>query len=202
MKTNQIMIREEGFIQRTSDGYFNANTLVDVWNSKNQNQKQLGQFKLLTSTIEYIEQLKKEGIETPIITGRGSGANAGTWMHPKMFIDLCMWVSVEFKSKVIDMVLDRLIISRHEAGDYYKEMCATIMTAYVDQHGCKPPATIYIDEANLIKDLVSPIDRNNMTESELRQVTYLQKFNSMLFKKGIGKDSRIRQLTQANEVIY
>jgi hypothetical protein len=201
MKTNQIMIREQGFIQRTSDGYFNATELIKNWNSISNNKKQLGQYQLLNSTNEFIEQLKKEGIENPVLTGRGKGENSGTWVHPKVFIDIAMWVSVEFKSKVIDYVIDGLIKSRHDAGDYYNEMTKAILETYVDYYNIKPPAHVYIDEANMVKSLVVAKDRNNMTEQELKQLTYLQKFNTMLIKKRIGKESRIKQLKQAAEVI-
>ena len=40
-----------------------------------------------------------------------------------------------------------------------------------------------------------------MTESELKQLTYLQKFNTMLIKKRIGKDSRKKQIIQASEIM-
>jgi hypothetical protein len=201
MKTNQIMVREEGFIQRTSDGYFNATKLVEIWNQSNGEKKQLGNYMKNQSTQEYIEQLKKEGIENPLITSRGSGPKSGTWVHPKVFIDLAMWVSVEFKSRVIDYVLDGLIKSRHDAGDYYNEMTQAILETYYSTYGVKPPGKVYIDEANMVKSLVACKDRNNMTESELRQVTYLQKFNTMLIKKNIGKESRIKQLIQASEIV-
>lgn len=200
MKTNQIMVREEGFIQRTSDGYFNATMLVEIWNQSNGEKKQLGNYMKNQSTQEYIEQLKKEGIENPLITSRGSGPKSGTWVHPKVFIDLAMWVSVEFKSRVIDYVLDGLIKSRHDAGDYYNEMTQAILESYYKYYSTKPPGYIYIEEANMVKSLVSCKDRNNMTESELRQVTYLQKFNTMLIKKNVGKESRIKQLIQAAEI--
>jgi hypothetical protein len=200
MKTNQIMVREEGFIQRTSDGYFNATKLVEIWNQSNGEKRQLGNYMKNQSTQEYIEQLKKEGIENPIVTSRGIGPKSGTWVHPKVFIDLAMWVSVEFKSRVIDYVLDGLIKSRHDAGDYYNEMTQAILESYYKYYGTKPPGYIYIEEANMVKSLVSCKDRNNMTESELRQVTYLQKFNTMLIKKNVGKESRIKQLIQAAEI--
>ena len=200
MKTNQIMVREEGFIQRTSDGYFNATKLVEIWNQSNGDKKQLGNYMKNQSTQEYIEQLKKEGIENPLITSRGSGPKSGTWVHPKVFIDLAMWVSVEFKSRVIDYVLDGLIKSRHDAGDYYNEMTQAILESHYNYYGTKPPGSIYIEEANMVKSLVSCKDRNNMTEAELRQVTYLQKFNTMLIKKNVGKESRIKQLVQAAEI--
>jgi hypothetical protein len=201
MKTNQIMIRDSGFIQRTKDGYFNATALVEQWNKENNTKKQLSQYKILNSTIEFIEQLKHEGIEMPVITGRGKGENSGTWVHPKIFIDLAMWVSVEFKSKVIDYVIDGLVKSRHDAGDYYNEMAKAILETYADYYKVKPPAHIYIEEANMVKSLVASKDRNNMTEAELKQLTYLQKFNTLLIKKRIGKDSRIKQLIQASEVL-
>jgi hypothetical protein len=201
MKTNQVMVREQGFIQRTSDGYFNATKLVEQWNEANGDKKQLGNYMKTQGTQEYIEQLKKEGIEKPTITSRGNGANSGTWVHPKVFIDLAMWVSVEFKSKVIDYVIDGLIKSRHDAGDYYNEMTKAILETYIEYYGTKPPPYVYIEEANMVKSLVVTKDRNEMTELELKQLTYLQKFNTMLLRKKIGKTSRIKQLIQASEVI-
>lgn len=201
MKTNQIMIRENGFIQRTIDGYFSATDLVNHWNNLKGDKKQLGNYMKTQTTIDYLEQLKKEGVDNPILSYRGNGKNSGTWVHPKVFIDLAMWVSVEFKSKVIDYVIDGLIQSRHDAGDYYKEMTKAILETYVEVYGKNPNPNVYIQEANMVKSLVSCEDRNNMTEKELKQLTYLQKFNAMLIRKKIGKQSRVKQLCQAAEVL-
>jgi hypothetical protein len=173
MKTNQIMIREIGFTQRTKDGYFNASNLLNLWNDSvpNSKNKQLGNFQKTQETKAYIEQLKKEGIEFPFIASRGKGDNQGTWMHPKLFIDFAMWLSVEFKSKVIDMVLDGLIVSRNDAGDFHKEMCAKIMTTYIDIYGTKPPAMLFINESRMIKQIADlDIDRNEMSEKHLKIV--------------------------------
>lgn len=200
MKTNQLMVRDEGFVQRTCDGYFSATKLIEQWNVANNDRKQLGNYMKTQGTAEYLEQLKKEGIVNPTITGRGQGVNSGTWVHPKVFIDVAMWVSVEFKSKVIDYVLDGLIKSRHDAGDYYNEMTKVILETYVDIYNCKPSPQIYIEEANMLKSLVPAKDRNNMNADELKQLTYLQKFNAMLIKKRIGKESRIKLIKQASEV--
>ena len=196
MKTNQLMTRDEGFIQRTSDGYFNASLLVSVWNNSNPtNQKQAGQYKLLKSTSEYIAQLEKEGIESPYKSGRGKSENAGIWMHPYLFIDFAMWVSVEFKSKVIKYVVDGLILSRQEAGDFYNEMCGQILDSYVSVNGCKPNPSIYQREALMIKEAVTDKkDRNEMTEKELSAITTLQKINSLMIKKGVGVDSRKKHI--------
>lgn len=196
MKTNQMMLRDDGFVQRTSDGYFNASLLVSVWNANNpKSQKQAGQYRLLKSTNEYIEQLKKEGIEEPYKSGRGRGENVGIWMNPYLFIDFAMWISVEFKSKVIRYVVDGLITARNEAGDYHKEMCAQILDNYVTVNGCRPNPEIYRKESLMIREAVTDkTERNEMTEKELASITTLQKLNSGMIKKGIGFESRKKNI--------
>ena len=195
------MIRDEGFIQRTSDGYFNASNIVRLWNENNPNaQKQAAQYKQLKSTNEYIEQLEKEGINNPYRAGRGKGDNAGIWMHPYLFVDFAMWVSVEFKSKVIRYVVDGLILSRHEAGDYFNEMSAQILDSYVEFNGCKPIPSIYQREALMIKEAVTDKkDRNEMTEKELSAITTLQKINTLMIRKGVGIDSRKKHIVLVAE---
>jgi elongation factor P--beta-lysine ligase len=205
MKTNQIMIREAGFVQRTSDFYFNAGELLNLYNEKSGEKKQLSNFLTNQSTKDFIEQLKLEHIEKPYIAMRGGNVkdkdrDSGKWMHPKLFIDFAMWLSVEFKSKVIDMVIDKLIQSRTDAGDYHKEMCASIMSTYIDIYGTKPPAMLFINESRMIKQIANlDIDRNEMSEKDLSRITILQKVNSTLIGKNIGKASRIKHLKIVNE---
>jgi hypothetical protein len=203
MKTNQIMIRDNSaFVQRTDDGYFNANKLLDSWNEKsNAPDVQMGNYKKSGATIRYINQLIDEGIENPMISGRGK--SGGTWMHPKLFVDFAMYVSTEFKSIVIDYVLDGLIKSRHDAGDYYNEMCAAILSRYVDYYKRKPNPTIYQSEARRIKLLLglSNKNRNMMSEKELSSITQMQKLNSILITRGTGLNARIKQLELQAELL-
>ena len=198
MKTNQIMIRDDKrFLQRTKDGFFNATNLLNSWNKGKDKTKLMAIYNKLKSTIDFTEQLKKEGIESPSIS-----STKGTWMHGKLFIDFAMWVSIEFKSVVIDYVLDGLINSRNNAGDYYNEMCATILNTYVEYYGTKPPPAIYSKEAQMIRDFagVGEKDRNEMTQDELELLTMLQKLNSVLLNKKIGKESRLKQLRIFSEI--
>ena len=200
MKTNQIMIREnEAFVQRTKDGYFSANKLLNDWNINNpRNRKEIGKYKSNLSTKQFEEQLIKEGAIKPILS-----SNKGTWMHPKMFIDFAMWVSVEFKSIVIDYVLDGLIKSRQDAGDYFNEMSAVILETHIDFYGTKPNPNLYIQEANKIKKMLNlhKKERNLMTEIELSNITQMQKVNSLLLKKKVGKVSRDKQLRFQAELL-
>lgn len=196
MKTNQVMKRDDAWIQRTKDGYFNANKLLDSYNKMSGEKKMLGNYSKLQGTKEYIDLLITEGIKFPTITGRGQGENSGTWMHPKLFIDFAMWLSVEFKSKVVDYVLDGLIKTRTDAGDYYNEMCAAILINYMQVNNSKPTPFIYVNEAKMIRELAGVTDkqRNEMTESELNKLTILQKVNTTLINNHIGKESRRKQL--------
>jgi len=201
MKTNQIMIREGMVKQRTCDNYFDANTLIDQWNKVNNDKRQLHNYFKTMGTKDYIQYLiESEGIEKPVIRSRGKGG--GTWVHPKIFIDLAMWTSIEFKAKVIDWVLDGLIKSRHGAGDYYNKMCATIMKVYVEVKGSKPPAKIYADEANAVREIAGVgKDRNVLTEKELNKVIVLQKANTLLIQRNVGKKSRRKNLEFISQTI-
>jgi len=194
MKTNQIMIRGGGFVQRTKDGYFNATELLKYYNSKSGDSKTLGNFQRLDQTKDYIAQLKSEGIDRPSIGNKGKVEYLGTYMHPKLFIDFAMWLSVEFKSKVIDYVLDGLIKTRNDAGDYYNEMCVQLLETYIEVKGCKPPPYLFINEAKYIKQICGYDDRNESSEATLSAITTVQKFNTQLVKNKVGKESRKKQL--------
>jgi len=192
-KDEELKTVANPFLRRVEDGYFSASVLI---NSVKGTSKSTRHYKERKSTKEFIKQLQGEGVEKPYLS-----SNKGVWMHPKLFIDFAMYVSVKFKSKVIDYVLDGLLTSRTEAGDYYNEMCAEILKSYYKYKETKPPYYIYSNEANLVRKMVTDKkDRNEMTEQELKQITYLQKVNAMLMQKGIGKDSRIKRLQEANEI--
>ncbi|MDH6304602.1 hypothetical protein M2459_001337 [Parabacteroides sp. PF5-5] len=136
MKTNQVLTRKMGefdVLQRTSDGMFNATTLLKQWNNFSGQQKEITKFFDNDSTKEFIKALiSEENLHTQnsaYVKSRASrGSNAGTWMHPLLFIDFAMWLNPTFKVKVLRFVYDQLILFRNEAGDAYKEMSGAIAT--------------------------------------------------------------------------
>ena len=128
MKTNKIMIRNMGRFevhQRTKDGMFNATNLLKQWNKWRGQQKQMVHFLDNSTTRAFIETIEEEEDTSQrnsvLIKSRANkGKNAGTWMHPYLFIDFAMWLNPKFKYQVIKFVHDQLIEQRHEAGDLYR----------------------------------------------------------------------------------
>ena len=196
MKTNQIMIRSDALDQRTRDGYFNASKLLNHWNDKcdKGEERNLDFYKRQKSVKEFIAYMQDvEKVKTPLQASKGR--NSETWMHPMLFIDFAMYISLEFKAQVLKMVMDGLIKSREAAGDYFKEMSACILKTHVEINGVKPKPIIYIEEARLIKSIAGISQhRNSLTEDELNLITALQKVNTNLINKKVSKNTRIKQL--------
>lgn len=141
MKTNQIMTRPMGDFsvqQRTRDGFFNATSLLRQWNLHTQNygevkRKDLDDYFNNKSTNEFIDTIiSKEELNDKsgvVIKSRASrGENAGTWMHPMLFIDFAMWLNPSFKYEVIRFVSDELILLRDQAGENYKRLSSAVST--------------------------------------------------------------------------
>lgn len=128
MKTNVVMVRKIGNLtvnQRTKDGMFNATGLINQWNSiKGNPQRDISKFWEQDNVKAFIEVLmNEENLHTPIevyVKSKASrGENAGTWVHPILFLKLAMWINPRFEYYVIKFVYDQLIKQRHLAGDNY-----------------------------------------------------------------------------------
>lgn len=134
MKTNQVMIRPMGDFkvsQRTKDGFFNATELMRQWNEKSGMKKEVTKFLELQSTSELVKVImERENLHTQdstYVKSRASrGDNAGTWMHPILFVDFAMWINPKFKYDVIKFVYDEMIKFRNLAGDAYPTMCRAV----------------------------------------------------------------------------
>lgn len=148
MKTNQILTRKMGdfeVLQRTSDGYFDANALLNEWNKSNlrttKRRIQMSEFIDSPNTQEFIEALREDVLSherksvhvdfQPIKEIKGRMTKKGktkdqVWMHPYLFIKFAMWINPRFEVKVIKFVYDQLIEYRNEAGNAYKEMSSAV----------------------------------------------------------------------------
>lgn len=107
--------------------------VLDTQNSPYVNGKEMKDFFLNKSTREYIKVImQRENLngETSVyLKSRASrGANAGTWMHPMLFIDFAMWLNPYFKYDVLRFVSDEMIKYRNLAGDSYKTLASHVAT--------------------------------------------------------------------------
>lgn len=134
MKTNQVMKRPMGMFsveQRTKDAMFNATSLIRQWNESTGEKKELKKFFENQNTKEFIDALVQEenldGEKSAYVKSRASrGDNAGTWMHPILFVKFAMWLNPRFEVQVIKFVYDQMIAFRNDAGDAYKAMCNAV----------------------------------------------------------------------------
>lgn len=193
MKTNQVLTRPMGsfnVLQRTSDGFFNATALLKQWNGQSKSERKMDNYFNIKGTNEFVGTImERENLHTPklvYVKSRASrGSNAGTWMHPLLFIDFAMWINPEFKYDVLKFVYDQLIQYRNEAGDTYKEMATQIASISKSQN-----VTINIrNVATALNHIVygrheKELRNKSAEEQSMRELLKLQTKVSELIKDG------------------
>lgn len=141
MITSVTMVRKMGrfdILQRTKDGYFDANALLIQWNNNKSNaRKNMLDFINSKATNEFLEALNEEIAQSEIsvmalVVKKGRNTSSGktkdeVWMHPYLFIDFSMWLNPKFKLSVIKFVYDQLINERQNAGDNYKTLSSSLV---------------------------------------------------------------------------
>lgn len=120
-----------GFVveQRTKDAFFNATSLLKQWNEQTGvTQRYLDKYFASSKTVEFIQTImKRENLNTPkMVYLKSRGRNGGTYMHPILFIDFCMWINPSFKYDVLRFVYDKMLTYRNEAGDAYRELASAM----------------------------------------------------------------------------
>lgn len=208
MKTSVIMQRDLNGVKVRQDSktmFFNANDLLDLYNSTSGEQKRLQNYLDNQSTkdtesaiLREIQNNSKESeFENGIIQTK-RGKNGGTWMHPYLFIDFGMWLSADFKVTVIKWFYDNLIQLRNEAGDSFKDVNQALFEMY-------PTSThfAYANEAKMINKLVfgkpDKDQRNLATEKQLGLLKALQKADIHLIAKGLDYYERYEKLKEYRE---
>jgi len=211
MKTAQIMERDlNGVIVRQNHktGFFNANDLLDLYNSQSQNKKRIENYLRIDSFKELQEAVIKNEISNTsdvsdleiktIETKRGN--NGGTWMHPYIFIDFAMWLSADFKVTCLKWLYDNLIKFRDDCGESFK----AVNDALFENKPNLSPFE-YANEAKMINKLVfgrpDKDQRNNATEDELEMLKSLQKADVEYIKRGLDYYDRFESLKKIKEIL-
>lgn len=93
-------------------------------------KKSLDKFMKSQQTEAFIASIaRNEGlaVEDVVKTSRArADRGGGTWVHPMLFIDLCMWLDSDFKYKALKFVQDQMLRFRDEAGEAYKVLCKAV----------------------------------------------------------------------------
>lgn len=175
----------EGDIEMNKEGYCNATSFCNYFNQKKNKSKKISEYLRIKATLDFIDYLNQEMKINPY-----TSTNKGTWMHPILFLDFCMWLDITLK-----VLIDKISLSI-KISETQLIMNNAITDNYINQYGCKPAPMIYINEAKTINAIAGVLgkERNEMTESELNKITILQKVNTTLIKDGVGKESRKKQL--------
>jgi hypothetical protein len=180
------MVRKMGsfdVLQRTKDGYFDANALLSQWNARKDNpERRISRFLDSPKTKEFINEIQKEipsaemhnGIISAFYEKKGRNTSKGRtkdeiWMHPYLFIDFAMWLNPKFKLSVIKFVYDQLIKQRTLAGDNYKTLSSSIvkLKGYSFQEVAK--AIQWIVYNKIGKEL-----RQTATQEQLQEINEIQ----------------------------
>lgn len=185
---------EYDVLQRTSDGYFNATSIVKQWNTTLKNNPHKSRDYKEKDLFEYLDNKStKEFISTIAdrenLNGKGEvvlskrGKNGGTWVHPMLFIDLCMWINPNFKYDVLKFVQDELIHFRNLTGDNYPVLTASL---------AKLPNPEYKDVARGMNMVVFGEHykniRNKATVEQLRELDSIQNNIAFAIDMGFAKN--------------
>ena len=182
-----------GFVveQRTKDAFFNATSLLKQWNEQTGvTQRHLDKYFASSKTVEFIQTImKRENLNTPkMVYLKSRGRNGGTYMHPILFIDFCMWINPSFKYDVLRFVYDKMLTYRNEAGDAYREL-ASAMNKICAPHQMKRYMPILGKRINYIITNKHDKQLRNEYGTEEKQKEYfeLEKQVAMLINEGFLK---------------
>lgn len=90
-------------------------------------KKSLDKFMKSQQTEDFIDSIaKNEGLNAKDVVKTTRGKNGGTWVHPLLFIDLCMWLDSDFKYQALLFVQDKMLHYRNEACESYKELSRAV----------------------------------------------------------------------------
>jgi hypothetical protein len=103
-------------ISRTNDNYINATQLCQAGNKKFNDWFRLDTSKELINVLE-----SKAGIPAlELVEINKGGKHLGSWIHPKLAIQLAQWISTDFALQVSDWILDLLTIGKVEINESIK----------------------------------------------------------------------------------
>lgn len=187
VKTTQVMTRT--LFDRPVRQFHNtrmlcANDLAAIYREKNPSAtlKLPSHFMDNAATKEYVAYLEQVvGVPANEVYRTTKGRDGATWMHPYLFVDFAMWLSVEFKHEALKWIHDNLCTLRDSVGTDHRPL-----TDEIKKLGADKPWH-YIREIQLIQGLagIRNGERNTATEDQLRKLDALQKADIKMIQQGV-----------------
>jgi hypothetical protein len=213
MKTAVVMQRNflgHTIRQDSQTGFFNLNDLHAAYEANTAKpNKNIYEFLRTKQTQEFAETIRESILEhQSVIPDKSTelvlplvdsiqviytkrGKHGGTWVHPYLFLDFAMWLSPRFKLWAMQVIEDKLIELRNEAGDKFKEMTQAMKVA-----GIVSPRE-YASEISMINKIVfgsaTRGQRNTANHEQLDLLNKLQKYNAHLIEKGYTQSLRQKE---------
>jgi hypothetical protein len=127
----------KAYHRREGDGYFNATLMC-----KN-NGREWSEYRRLPATQAFMAEMERSQGESqgPLIDQISTGPNhlRGTWVHPRVAVDLAQWISVEFRVVVNEWVTSKVLGKDLRLAEL-RNASIQNRKAHVDvlyNHGCK-----------------------------------------------------------------
>ena len=184
MEFNGFKIR-----QRPSDGYIHATDMCKV------GKKDWFAYKTNKITRKFIEELKR----SPGILGdpiqsiiKGKNDERGTWIHPRIAINLAQWISPQFAVKVTDWVQkfiegdETLIVDAVKHREKVKNITSSVSLVDIDNN-------LNLSESEKQFELIQ-MHKNNITELQKQ----LNEKEGILIKKDEQIDRMEKLLMEHN----
>lgn len=201
METTVVLSRKMGeyeVTQRTSDGYFDANALLNQWNAVESNtRRRIDKFFESENTSEFIEALrenlwsKNTKAENQLFTTqKGRMTMKGrtpdkVWMHPYLFIKFAMWINPRHEVSVIKFVYDELIKHRNDAGDAYRLLCEAVAKISNKKDVAANIQTTAKALNHICFGMHETMLRNKQGESAMKDLVELEKYITNLITDGV-----------------
>lgn len=151
-------------------------------------EKQLNNYWKSQPTKDFIASLaRSEDCAPKDLTVSKRGKYGGTWAHPLIFVDICMWLSPDFKVAALKIVYDHLLELRDQSGDEYKALCRAMSDKKMITHKWD-----YARVANEITDDILGDTTSgawdNATEKQLHDRYDVETFITNAINAGFIKD--------------
>lgn len=131
---------------------------------------------------------KNEGKDVREIIKASRGRYGSTWVHPLLFIDICMWLNPDFKYQALKFVQDKMLEYRDLACESYKDLASNV-AKLVSKDGMESAMRRVARGVNyVVFNTHNPGERNlHATDAEQMRLFNFQNSLSFAIKTGLIK---------------